>query len=132
MGSFKERRQLDRFPVQWPMLYANEELIGQGTLMNLSHGGCQVAGTMPVAVGMLLKVWVSPGHREEALFVKEARVLWAREHEFGLELRHVQRSDHQWLMGFLENAERRHSFQAFQSSSQEDLPAIPLALPLKD
>ena len=60
MGSFKERRQLARFPVQWPMLYANEELIGQGTLVNVSHGGCQVAGTMPVAVGMLLKVWVSP------------------------------------------------------------------------
>ena len=64
--------------------------------------------------------------------MKEARVLWAREHEFGLELRHLQVSDHQWLLGFLENAERRHSFQVLQSSSQGDLAAMPLALRLKD
>jgi hypothetical protein len=31
MGSFKERRQLARFRVRWPMLYANEELIGQAS-----------------------------------------------------------------------------------------------------
>jgi hypothetical protein len=73
--------------VQWPLLYANTELVGQGTLLHVSHWGCQIAGTMPVAAGMVLKVWISPAHREEALYVKEARVLRAQANVFELELR---------------------------------------------
>jgi hypothetical protein len=91
--------------VQWPLLYANTELVGQGTVVNVSRRGCQIAGTMPVAAGMVLKVWISPAHRDEALYVKEARVLWAEANEFQLELRQVDVQDHQWLMSFLENAE---------------------------
>jgi hypothetical protein len=133
MGSVKERRQQARFMVQWPMLYANEELIGRGTLVNVSHAGCQIVGTMPVAVGMLLKVWVSPGHREEALYVKEARVLWAKEHEFGLELRDLTTNDQRWLRGYIETAERRNSFRVNgQSASTDGLAAMPLALPVKE
>ncbi len=111
MGSLKERRHHARCMVQWSILYANEELIGRGTLVNVSHAGCQIVGTMPVAVGMLLKVWVSPAQREEALYIKEARVLWAKEHEFGLELRDLTTNDQQWLRGYLETAERRNSFR---------------------
>jgi hypothetical protein len=52
MGSFKERRQLARFRVRWPMLYANEELIGQGTLR--ARYPCE-----PVSCGL-------PGRRNDA------------------------------------------------------------------
>ena len=130
MGSSEGLRQHARFMVRWPMLYGNDGLIAEGTLLDVSHAGCRVAGTMPVAVGMLLRLWVSPVQREETVYVKEARVLWTREHEFGLELRHVDPQDHQWLIGFLEHAERRHSFRRkLQPSSKTDLAA--LALPLK-
>jgi hypothetical protein len=83
MASLNEGRQPSSLEVQWPLLYANKDLIGQGTLIKLSRGVCQVAGTMPVATGMLLRVWISPATREEALYVTEARVLLACEHEFG-------------------------------------------------
>ena len=111
MGSLKEWRQPSSIDVQWPMFYANKKLIGLGTVLNVSHHCCQVAGTMPVDVGMVLKVWISPAHRGEALYVKEAKVLWARAHEFGLELCQVDVQDNEWLKGFLENAERQHNFQ---------------------
>ena len=114
MGSLKEWRQPSSIDVQWPMLYANQKLVGQGTMLNVSHQCCQVAGTMPVHVGMVLKVWISPAHRDEALYVKEAKVLWARAHEFGLELCQVDVKDHEWLISFLENAECRHTFQPAQ------------------
>jgi hypothetical protein len=91
--------------VQWPLFHANSKLIGQGTMLRVSHEDCHVAGTMPVAAGMVLKVWISPTHRNEALYAKEARVLWARAHEFGLELRQTDAQDHQWLMKYLEDAE---------------------------
>jgi hypothetical protein len=107
MTLVKERANHAPLVVQWPLLYANMELIGQGTLLNLSHRGCQIAGTMPVAAGMVLKVWISPAHRDGALYVKEARVVWAQANQFELELRHVDSQDHKWLMGYLENAELR-------------------------
>lgn len=133
MGSSKGLRQHARFVVQWPMIYANDELIGHGTLLNVSHVGCQGVGTMPVTAGMRLKMWISPAHRENPLYVKEARVLWARAQEFGLELRDIDPPDHQWLTSFLEHAERRTSFhRILQPPSTEDLAALPLALPLKD
>jgi hypothetical protein len=45
MASLKECHH-DSPPVlvQWPLLYANKEFVGQGTLLNISHWGCQVAG----------------------------------------------------------------------------------------
>lgn len=133
MRSLKERRHHGRFMVQWPMLYANEELIGRGTLVNVSHAGCQIVGTMPVAVGMLLKVWLSPAHREEALYVKEARVLWAKEHEFGLEICDLTTNDQRWLRGYLETAEARNSFRVNgQPASTDGLGAMPLTLRVKD
>jgi hypothetical protein len=87
--------------IKWPVLYANRDLIGQGTLLEFSDVGCQVMGTMPVAVGMILKVWISPEHRDEALFIKEARVVWAHAQRFGLELREMDDQDHAWLIRYL-------------------------------
>ena len=106
MASLKAPRPHVPLTVQWPLLYANEELVGQGTLLNLSHcecqvGECQVAGTLPVAAGMVLKLWISPKHRDDAIYVEEARVLWARANEFGLELCQVDVEDHEWLLSFL-------------------------------
>jgi hypothetical protein len=91
--------------LHWPLLYANKELVGQGTLLTVSEREWQVAGTMPVQMGMGLKVWMSLGHRDDALYVREARVLWAGGNEFGLELRHMDAKDHQWLISSLKNAD---------------------------
>jgi len=87
--------------VKWPVLYANRALIGQGTLLELSDRGCQITGTMPVTVGMILKVWISPERRQEALFIKQARVLSAEGQRFGLELRDMDVEDQEWLTRYL-------------------------------
>jgi hypothetical protein len=103
--------------VQWPLLYANKEIVGEGTLLNISHWGCQVAGTMPVARGMVLKLWISPAHRGDALYVKEARVLWVRSNEFGIELREVDVKDYQWLISFFD--ECGHSFRSLDARDHQ-------------
>jgi hypothetical protein len=133
MKTTKSLRHHARFAVRWPVTYWNEGLFGQGTVLDVSHVGCQMAGTMPVAVGIVLKLWIRPPYREDKLCVEEARVLWAKDYEFGLELRRLPARDHRWLMGFLETAERRNSFRRFlQSPTKEDLAAMPLALPVKE
>ena len=88
--------------IQWPLLYANNELVGIGTLLEVSSLECRVAGTMPVATGMHLRVWISPTNRNDALYVKEARVVWTRQNEFGLEMVDVDADDRQWLTRFFE------------------------------
>ena len=122
MDSLRKWREPSRLEVQWHVLYANKSLIGQGTLLTVSHEGCQVAGTMPVAVGMVLKIWISPADRDEALYVKEARVLWVRGHQFWLEFRQVDAHDHQWLINFLENADMASD----SKSDASDMPLQPL------
>jgi hypothetical protein len=114
--------------------YWNDDvLFGQGTMLDISHVGGRLAGTMPVAVGMVLKVQIALPQREDPLYVHEARVLWAEGCTFGLELRGLSSTDDQWLIGFLQNAERRNSFrQVSQAPGLEDLAAVPLALPLKE
>ena len=88
--------------VQWPLVYANEALVGKGTVLNVSPVECRVAGTMPVTRGMQLKVWISPKNRPDAIYLEEARVLWAGDNQFWLEMLNLDAEDRQWLMGFFE------------------------------
>ena len=130
MQTNKGFRHHARFAVRWPVTYWSEGvLFGQGTMLDVSHVACRFAGTMPVAVGMVLKARIAPPQRENPLYVGEARVLWADGYKFGLELRGLSATDHRWLIGFLHNAERRNSLkQVSQALSVEDLAALPLAL----
>jgi hypothetical protein len=92
-----------------------------------------VAGTMTVEEGMRLKLWISLPNKEGALCVEEARVLWVKEHEFGIEFRRVATIDQRELAVFLHNAERRQSFQrVLRSSSSDHEPGGPLAVRVKD
>jgi hypothetical protein len=88
--------------VQWPLLYANTDLIGKGTLLTVTNFECVVAGTMPVAEGMLVKMWISPEQRNDALYVKAARVLWVRQNKFGIELVELDAYDQRWLTRFVQ------------------------------
>lgn len=58
-------------------LLERRRLIRPGNDLGRLPCGVQLAGTMPVAVGMVLKARIGPAQREEALYVHEARVLWA-------------------------------------------------------
>ena len=71
-------------------------------LLEVSSLECRVAGTMPVATGMHLRVWISPTNRNDTLYVKEARVVWTRQNEFGLEMVDVDADDRRWLTRFFE------------------------------
>jgi hypothetical protein len=111
MNMRRELRSHPRFPVLWRVLYGNNELFGQGTVLNVSHGGCQVAAIMPVTVGMPLKLWIFNAHREDPLYVGEAQVRWTEGQQFGLQLHRLPSIDHRWLISFLEDAERGNNFE---------------------
>ena len=105
MHILKEQSYHSPFATTWPVNYWNDELFGQGTVLNISPLGCRVAGTMTVTEGARLKLWMSPPHKEDQLCVEEARVLWVNNYEFGVEFRQLAAIDQRELATFLENAE---------------------------
>jgi hypothetical protein len=108
MKMHEELRSYPRVAVMWRVLYGNQEVCGQGSVFNVSHGGCQVTTLMPVAVGARLKLWLFTPYRKDPLYVGDARVCWAEGHRFGLELGRLHVKDHRWLIKFLENARRNN------------------------
>ena len=95
------------FVARWPVTYWNDELFGQGTVLEISHAGCRMAGTMIVTEGVPLKLWIAPPDKQDQLCVEEARVLRVKDYEFEVAFRRLAAIDQRELLAFLENAERR-------------------------
>ena len=79
-----ETKKHPRFSVKWPVKYWSEGLIGQGNVVNICQGGCQIAGTMEVTVGMRLKLSILPPSKDEPLCVEKAEVWWMKSYQLGL------------------------------------------------
>ena len=124
-------RNHPRFPIQWPTVYGGDDFIGQGTILDVSLMGCRMAGTMPPEPGLRLSLCVYPAHRNTEIYVEEARVKWITGEQFGIEFVKVRTKDLQWLIGYLDRAERRNSFRQLVATTQE-AASMPLALPLNE
>ena len=86
-------RRTARFAVRWPLVYGNDDLIAQGTLLDVSATGCRFAGTMPLEPGMPLWLQVHPEQREGLISIEQASVVWIKNNEFGLELKQLRPAD---------------------------------------
>ena len=97
-------RRHTRWPVQWLMLYGNEEFVAKGTVLDFRATGWRMEGPMPVHPGMRLSLWVWPPEKPEAFHIEAATVLWVKGFEFGLEVQNMDPIDHAWLTQFLDRA----------------------------
>jgi PilZ domain len=91
------------FNVQWPILYRGQDFVGEGTMVDLSLEGGRFAGTMPVAVGMQLGLFIDSPLKSEDLIIEEAVVIWVREQEFGARFARIKTDDHQWLRRYIDD-----------------------------
>jgi PilZ domain-containing protein len=134
MDLLKVIRNHPRFPILWPTLYGGDDFIGQGTVLDVSLMGCRLAGTMPPDLGMRLSLCLYPAHRSTEVYIEEARVKWIKDEQFGIEFVKVRTKDLQWLIGYLDRAERRNSFKPMvdMDRTTEGSDSMPLALPLGD
>lgn len=94
-------RRYSRFPVRWPMLYGSDELVAEGTVLDLTALGWRLAGSMPVVPGMQLSLQVSIPERSTPLRIQRATVLWVKDHEFAIEAHEMTPVDHTWVDEFL-------------------------------
>jgi PilZ domain len=94
-------RRHSRYPVRWPVIYRSAEFLAEGTVVDLSHIGWRVAGSMPVRPGMHLDLEVAVPQRSEPVRVERATVLWVNGCEFAIEVDHMEAADHTWVQQFL-------------------------------
>lgn len=94
-------RRYSRFPVRWPMLYGSDDLVAEGTVLDLTSLGWRLAGSMPVVPGMQLTLHVSIPERSAPLHIQRATVLWVKDHEFAIEAHEMAPIDHAWVDEFL-------------------------------
>jgi PilZ domain len=125
MKTIKGKRSHSGFLAGWPVTYWNDEVFGQGTVLNLSNAGCRMAGTMTVEEGARLTLWISPPTKEDVLCIDEARVMWVHGHQFGVEFRSMAVIDQRELAAFLHDVERRQ--KSLQPSCSGDGPVSPVA-----
>lgn len=94
-------RRYSRFPVRWAVLYGNEELLAEGTVLDVTTLGWRLAGSIPVVPGMPLTLQVSIPVRSTPLRIERATVLWVKDQEFAIEVHDMAPIDRAWVEEFL-------------------------------
>ena len=134
-------RRHSRFPVSWPMVYGNDALLAEGTVLDLTARGWRVVGSISVIPGMQLTLQVSVPERSAPLCIHHATVLWVKDHEFAIEAHEMASIDQAWVTEFLrhklglmwmsQTADHKPSLQAREKTphgetalSQHSIPSI--------
>jgi PilZ domain len=85
MASHSNMRRDIRISVSCPVYYSNGDFHASGMTENLTNRGGCLRGTHLVTVGMELLMLLIPTAKH-ALIIKKAKVRWADEAHFGVEL----------------------------------------------
>lgn len=94
-------RRHSRFPVSWSVLYGSDQLLAEGTVLDVTALGWRVAGTIPVIPGMRLTLQVWVPNKTTPLHVHRATVLWVKGPEFAIEVHEMAPNDQAWITEFL-------------------------------
>lgn len=78
-------RYCSRVETRLPVIFAGEEYVGEGTVLNVSVPGCAISSKQDVAPGTYLEMKVLFPDLSPPLSVGLAKVRWRRNHCFGVE-----------------------------------------------
>lgn len=98
-----ECREHPRVPVEAQVLFStiNSTSIRQGTMFDLSAGGCAVTSTVPITPGAGVQLLIRAADLGTAITVKAATVRWSSHGEFGVEFLNLTELDRSRLQRFL-------------------------------
>ena len=105
--SVLERRHADRVATSFGLMYsavdanADDVLIGDGTVTDLSLGGLGIRGNCPVKEGMELTLFLYLPDGDDPLFIVEAYVAWTRGRQFGVRFNQLSLREGKRLHAFL-------------------------------
>lgn len=117
-------RHQSRFPVSWPVLYGGDEVLAEGTVLDLTQIGWRVAGAMPVRPGMQLTLAVWVPVKRDPVRIERATVLWVNGCEFAIEAHEMAPSDRTWVTDFLN---RKLGLSQIARASDDRSPSRPIS-----
>jgi hypothetical protein len=78
-------RYCERIHAQFPVVFAGEAYVGEGTVLNVSVPGCAVHSRKPVQLGSYLEMRMLVPDTTPALRIGLAKVRWCEGRRFGVE-----------------------------------------------
>lgn len=78
-----EGRREPRVLVRYPISFLGNQGVSEGTLFNLSMGGCAIESTTPVQLGAVLTLRVHSPSQDLPIEVDQAGVTWTAGQDFG-------------------------------------------------
>lgn len=81
--------------------FGADEFEGEGQVVDISTGGCQISSPEPVRVGMLLRLSLFLPDHPWPMLVEEAIVRWINGELFGLEFTSIRLAQRERLRGLL-------------------------------
>jgi hypothetical protein len=96
-------RKHPRFAVQLPVSFSTEEVDADGTVYNLSLGGCRVESDHPMQGGEYVALRLRVSYDESPISIQVAVVRWSVGGEFGLEFLVIAEEEKERLRVVLAN-----------------------------
>jgi c-di-GMP-binding flagellar brake protein YcgR len=98
-----ECREHRRIPVELQVFFSttHQTEIREGTMFDISAGGCAVTSTAPVNPGSGVRLLIRAIDLGSPITVHSAAVRWANHGEFGVEFLNLSDLDHSRLQRFL-------------------------------
>jgi PilZ domain len=78
-------RYCERIQTEFPVIFAGDSYVGEGTVLNVSVPGCEISSRRPAPLGAYLEMKVLVPGNGTPLSVGLAKVRWCRNHRFGVE-----------------------------------------------
>ena len=80
-----EERKDKRIHVRVPITFEGKQGVGEGTLFNLSKGGCAIASNVPVQLCAHITLRLHIPTQKQPIEVTEAGVTWTSGQDFGVQ-----------------------------------------------
>ncbi len=78
-------RKHPRFAAQFPVSFSGENISGEGTLSDISLGGCRVSSATSPASGSVMTLRIDLYGDDSPLVIDLAAVRWSAKEQFGVE-----------------------------------------------
>lgn len=78
-------RYCERVQTEFPVIFAGDSYVGEGTVLNVSVPGCEIYSQKLVPPGAYLEMKVLVPDSEASLCVGLAKVRWSEGRRFGVE-----------------------------------------------
>lgn len=99
-------RKHPRFPVHFGSTFSGQQFAGQGTIANLSVGGCSIESTITLTPKSALGLHIQLPDSRWPLQIERAVVRWTRGTTFGVEFESMTTAETERLQQLIQDLEQ--------------------------